>query len=190
MSRWPPPSNTPRQTSQGRVLITSGSSIIFLKTTFKLRGRWREGVRVHQTKAWPHTKAVHTPGPGVESRPLFLLSPCPLGKPGSGSNSPSSSHSCSEKEWRKGAEIWVAENDNPAPPGTTAFSPRPDAASRSGSLQHQSCHHTPGHPHMHVETSSCSGEGRVVQLQVGWRAWDTTEQPEAWRIWSMPHGAH
>lgn len=57
----------------------------------------KEEGRVHLTKAQLPTKAVHTPGPGVESRPLFLLSPSLLRKPGSGSNSPSSFHSCSEK---------------------------------------------------------------------------------------------
>jgi len=56
------------------------------------------------TKAQLPTKAVHTPGPGVESRPLFLLSPSLLRKPGSGSNSPSSFHSCSEKKGRKRGE--------------------------------------------------------------------------------------
>lgn len=57
----------------------------------------KEEGRVHLTKAQLPTNAVHTPGPGVESRPLFLLSPSLLRKPGSGSNSPSSFHSCSEK---------------------------------------------------------------------------------------------
>lgn len=69
---------------------------------------------MYLTKTQLLTKAVHTPGPGAESRPLSLLSPFLLRKPGSGSNSPSSFHSCSEKkEGREEKSEWPGNHDLP-----------------------------------------------------------------------------
>lgn len=69
---------------------------------------------MYLTKTQLLTKGVHTPGPGAESRPLFLLSPFLLRKPGSGSNSPSSFHSCSEKkEGREEKSEWPGNHDLP-----------------------------------------------------------------------------